>query len=364
LSKIRARFEEIKNHPYLPAGAFVAGFVFDIVTLDRADSLFQILQQAAYLAFLTWLLYAKILYEHGLITIPQKLQRIWKYHEFTVQFLLGSLLSVYTLFYIKSASILSSLIFVFLIAALLVINEFVRLKRNQIVLSLVLFFLCLASYFIYLVPTLLGFVGVFPFALALVITLGCVAFVYRIIERKFRANPEMKKMVERKIVYSGGGVIALFLVSYVLQIIPPVPVSLSYIGIFRDVHKENGQYVLSYTRPWWRFWENGDQTFYARPGDSIVAFVRVFAPTGFRDEFRIRWLLRTPRGWEKQDSIPITVAGGRDQGFRGYTVKANYQPGHYRIQVETTDAREVGRLYMDVHPDAETGPRELKELRQ
>lgn len=360
---MRHQFERIKSNPYLPAGAFIAGFLFDIVTLDRIDSLFQILQQAAYLIILTLILYAKILYEHQLIAIGPRMEKLWKYNEFTVQFLLGSLLSVYTLFYFKSASLLVSLIFIALIAALLVINEFIRFKRNQIILSLILYFLCIASYCIYLAPTLMGYIGLFPFILAMTTTAGWLALVYRLVEKRTRTNPEMTRSVQKKLLGSGAGVIAVFIVFYVFQLIPPVPLSLSYIGIFREVRKENGQYVLSYARPKWKFWQNGDQTFYARPGDPIIAYVRVFAPRGFRDELRIRWLMRGVKGWEKQDSIPITVAGGRDDGFRGYTTKQNYQPGEYRVQVETTDGREVGRIYVDIFADPSTEQRELKEFR-
>jgi hypothetical protein len=49
-----------------------------------------------------------------------------------------------------------------------------------------------------------------------------------------------------------------------------------------------------------------------------------------------------------QDSIPIRIVGGREQGFRGYGLKSNYQPGEWKVQVETTDGREIGRVYFDL----------------
>jgi len=51
------------------------------------------------------------------------------------------------------------------------------------------------------------------------------------------------------------------------------------------------------------------------------------------------------RGWLLQDSIPIRIVGGREEGFRGYGFKTNYQPGHWKVQVETDDGREIGRVY-------------------
>ena len=54
-----------------------------------------------------------------------------------------------------------------------------------------------------------------------------------------------------------------------------------------------------------------------------------------------------------QDGIPISIVGGREQGFRGYGVKANHQPGEWKVQVETVDDREIGRIYFDVENVAE-----------
>jgi len=54
------------------------------------------------------------------------------------------------------------------------------------------------------------------------------------------------------------------------------------------------------------------------------------------------------RGWVLQDTIPIKIVGGREEGFRGYGVKTNYQPGKWKVEVETTDRREIGRIYFSV----------------
>jgi len=62
------------------------------------------------------------------------------------------------------------------------------------------------------------------------------------------------------------------------------------------------------------------------------------------------------RGWVLQDTIPINILGGRERGFRGYGVKANYQPGRWKVQVETTDGREIGRIYFRLE-GVSTAPR-------
>jgi hypothetical protein len=86
-------------------------------------------------------------------------------------------------------------------------------------------------------------------------------------------------------------------------------------------------------------------------------FFRIFSPARFADEVQMRWYWKPgDRGWALQDTIPIKIVGGREQGFRGYGVKANYQPGPWKVQVETTDGREIGRVYFDLETVA-TMPR-------
>lgn len=358
--------DKVKKHPWTPVGFFFGGFLFDVLLLHRPDTLLQVLHQALYLILLTLLLAGGILEDYGLFQVSARFERYWKYHAHLTQFLLGTLLNVYAFFYFKSASLLVSVGFMLLVGGLLVVNEFVRLPRHQIVLKLVLYFLCLTSFWLYIIPMLVGFVGILSFALALIVSNGFIWAIYGLVGRiteKRVVSHEVKRSIQRKMLGSGYGVLTAFVIFYLLQVIPPVPLSLKYIGIFHSITKENGAYIVKYARPSWKFWERGDQTFYARPGDTISAFVRVFAPRGFRDQLYVRWLLRGPQGWQKVDLIPISVSGGREDGFRGYTVKSNYQPGEYRVQIETTDGREVGRISLEVISDLETTEREWKEDR-
>ncbi|MBS1962547.1 MAG: DUF2914 domain-containing protein [Bdellovibrionales bacterium] len=357
----------IKHDPRAPVAFFLAGFIFDALVTERPDTTLQIVHQSVYLVLITLLLSAALLESYGLFTPPARLKKAWNYHEHVTQFLIGTLLNVYMFFYFKSGSLLSSIVFILFIAGLLVANEFVHLKSRQVVLKLALYFLCVTSFWLYVVPMILGFVGLAAFAITILVANGFVWATYAFIERGIRKHPEsavVRKEIQKKVLGTGYGVLGVFVVFYLLQIIPPVPLSLNYIGVFRSVKKEAGDYVLTYTRSKWLFWQHGDQSFYARPGDQIVTFARVFAPNGFRDQLQVRWLLKGRDGWQKVDLIPITVSGGREHGFRGYTVKSNYQPGDYRVQIETSDGREIGRISLTVESDGGSDEREIKELRQ
>ena len=146
-----------------------------------------------------------------------------------------------------------------------------------------------------------------------------------------------------------GCVLIGFLTFYLFRLIPPVPLSIPFIGVYHNVERTEAGYRLSHERPAWRFWHNGDQHFLAQPGDKVYVYFRVFSPARFADQVQMRWYWKDPaRGWTLQDTIPIRIVGGREQGFRGYGVKSNYQPGDWKVQVETTDGREIGRVYFDL----------------
>jgi hypothetical protein len=141
-----------------------------------------------------------------------------------------------------------------------------------------------------------------------------------------------------------------------------VPLSIPFIGVYHGVERTDEGYRLTHERPWWRFWHNGDQRFLAQPGDKVYVFFRIFSPSRFADQVQVRWYWRSGGGfggWALQDAIPINIVGGREQGFRGYGVKSNYQPGSWKVQVETTDGREIGRIYFDLELAAEA-PRSLQ----
>jgi len=93
-----------------------------------------------------------------------------------------------------------------------------------------------------------------------------------------------------------------------------------------------------------------------------VVMLSIFSPARFNDQVKLMWYLDTDKnGWTLQDTIPLTILGGREEGFRGYGMKSYYQPGEWRVIVETSDGREVGRINLTVETDDSTEPREFQQ---
>ncbi len=346
-----------KYERYFPATFFVGGFLFDIFTLGRIDSLSTIIQQAAYLLVL-FIILAHLMVEQAKSADQMPNPNFYrKWRVPAMHFLFGSLLSSYTLFYFKSASLATSFVFLIFMVALLVANEFPRFQIQGLTIKFALLSLSYMSYFAYLVPTLVGRSGTLVFLLSILLGLLPSVIWFRLGQKLKVPEPAIRAQVLRPALI----VFVCFLVSYVLRIIPPVPLSLQYLGIYHNVAKNaQGEFELSHQRPWWRFWHNGDQNFIAQPGDKIIAFFRLFSPANFSDQVFVSWYLDDAQaGWTLQDRIPIKISGGREEGFRGYAAKSNYTTGRWRVVVESTDGREIGRLSFDL--DAVTAtPREFK----
>jgi len=331
-----------------------------MLTVGRIDSWATIAQQALYLLVILAVL-LHMFHEQGsalpdLVGKPVLMRWYYQYRSALVHFLMGALLNLYAIFYFKSSSLLVSFAFLGLLVALLLANELRRVKSLGLPFKFALLSLCFLSFSAYVVPVLAGSIGLAMFLLSMLA--GCAPLVLAAWRVRSVAS-EKFPLARRQILVPLGCVVVGFLGFYLFRVIPPVPLSIPFIGVYHHVERTEAGYRLSHERPTWRIWHNGDQRFLAQPGDKIYVYFRVFSPAHFSDQVQLRWHWKdAARGWTLQDSIPIRILGGREQGFRGYGVKSNYQPGEWKVQVETADGREIGRVYFDLNLAPEA-PRSL-----
>lgn len=345
------------NERGLAATFFAAGFIVDMLTLSRIDSWLVIGQQVVYLAVITILLMQTFFEE---ATGVQRWH--FRYRMPLVHFLLGALLNLYTLFFFKSSSLLVSFAFLGFLVLLLLANESSRFKSLGLPFKFALLGLCLLSFSASVVPVFTGSIGLLVFLLSMLVGSLPVAAMAAWIRT---AGPGPFMQARKQILLPFGCVLLGFLTFYLFRLIPPVPLSIPFIGVYHAVERSEEGYRLTHERSPWRWWHNGDQYFLAQPGDRVHVFFRVFSPAHFSDQVLMRWYRKdAARGWVLQDTIQIRIVGGREEGFRGYGAKANYEPGSWKVQVETTDGREIGRIYFDLDQVPE-GPRSLEvELAQ
>jgi hypothetical protein len=348
----RARYKR-----YEPVIFFAAGFLFDVFTLRRIDDWLKLGFQIGFLALLGFFLTLQYRELKPDWVVPAALRKIWPYQIEIVHFLFGSLLSAYAIFYFKSASATRSGVFLLLIIILMVLNELEFVRKQGVHLRVTLYSFCLASFFVYFFPIVNGYVSDFLFYVSVALASAMTCFlVLRITKQD---PPEIRRKQILRMVLPALGVNLVLLGAYGLKLIPPVPLSMTFGGVYHKVEKVEGRFELYSLRPWYNFWTHGDKVFAARDGEPVFCFVRIFAPAQFSHTIYLRWQLYDEKHhhYVDQDRIGMPISGGREDGFRGYAYKSHYQQGKWRIIVETQDERPIGEISFVVEPDATSDER-------
>jgi hypothetical protein len=324
---------------------FAAGFLFDFLTMQRIDARTDLAFQLAYLAGLT-----------GLLVF----QPTWRYSLEGLHFFYGGLLSAYVVLYFRSSTFTGPAVFLVLLVAVMVVNEVPRARRAGHPLRLGVYAFCVLSFLTYFIPILLGRMDAWIFLLSLV---SSAVLVWLVAGWLARAEPD-RTAAHRRLFAPASGVIAVIGFLYVLRLIPPVPMSVQFQGIYHEVRRDAGGYTLVYEEPpRWALWRRDSRPFERRDGDRLHYFARVFAPSGFRHTVMIRWeFYDGAHGWTTTDQIAMNLVGGRTEGFRGSAVKSNFMPGRWRITAETEDGRAIATISFDVEDDAGTGERRWKTI--
>ena len=321
---------------------FIAGFVFDIfATRAGVDHTVMIVQQVVYLAIIGGILYVDFVREAeaAALPMPRWIERLWVYRSFVFHFCLGTLMNLYSIFFLMSASLSSSIAFVAILFGAILLNELHAVRRGLDV-KVALYALSMFCFWSLLIPILLHAISRLTFLLSFVATIAVLAGFVAALRRRIG-----RTRLVRRLLMPGVAVSVLFLLMYLVGLIPPVPIAAKTLGVYHRVERAGSEFRLSYERSWWRPWQSDDRHFVAEPGDVVNVFFAIFAPTRFDDTVFVRWSFFDQRsGWKDSDRIPIRIAGGREEGFRGVATKENYTPGAWRAIVETRDGREIARL--------------------
>jgi hypothetical protein len=326
---------------------FVGGVTYDTLTITRIDRLLDNLILLGYLLVLGALIVLVGWLRRG------HLRDTWvaEYDEaypLILQFLLGGLFSAYAIYYFRSISFTVTSFFFVIIVALLVANEFLtnRLMNLKLLLGLYLF-VCF-SFLAYFVPVITGEMGPLVFYGSVVMSLLPVGLVVTLVFwGEFRESVGELCGIGAILVL----LVVSFTVSYRMNWIPAVPLSMEYGGVYHNVERTGDTYKLRFVQqPWYDVWDHYEDPFYLREGDAVHCFVSVFAPaqlrTGVVQEWQI-WL-GGDEGWVTTDRIRYRIVGGRAGGYRGHSYKQNVRPGTWRVNVKTVHGRLLGRVPFEI----------------
>lgn len=338
-SRLRLYVERYKK--YFPPLFFVGGFVFDSLTLTRIDLALSNIILGGYLLFVAFGIIVVNLGESGHLPSFLLTRRAW--FPVLVQFALGALFSGLVVYYFKSASLATSWLFMLLLAGLFVGNEFFRKRYLSLVFQTGMFFVVLFSFLIFYVPMVLGVMGARVFLFSSALALGAMAAFVLLLSVLV---PSRTRGQVRAIARTTFLICLFFNGLYFSNIIPPIPLSLKALDVYHSVARVSGGYrvaeekkELLHPLEWFLV-----RRMHLGAGEPLYAFSAVFAPTKLSTNIVHRWeYFDTEKGWLTKSVVPFPISGGRDGGYRGYSISTQSTPGKWRISVETERGQVIGR---------------------
>jgi Protein of unknown function (DUF2914) len=337
-------FHTIKHtlsHHWLTV-AFVAGFITDFLLLDKIDDAFDnaVLFMYVVLATLSLVLFYVSVAERG----PGWLVRFLSWiTPITMQYAFGGLLSGMLIFYGRSGDLIASAPFLLLIMGVIIANELVKKRSERLLYNVSLYFIGVFSYTVLIVPVWLGKMGDLVFIGSGLLAVAVTMFLIKLL--KFIV-PNFLTMQKRFLVFVVGCIYVLFNAFYFLNLIPPIPLSLTKLGIYQSVERSaDGNYRLTMEkRSWYENLPWYPITIRPIPGQGVSCFARVYAPTDLATTILHRWAKEDENGhWEERSPISYQISGGNENGYRGFTAIANLSPGKWRCSVENERGQVLGR---------------------
>jgi MFS family permease len=327
----------------------VLGFVFDNLTLRRIDVLYSNAVLITYLIISAASIFLLNVHEQRRGE-TEKSETLHFIYIFAMQFCLGGLFSASFLFYSKSGTIVGSWPFLFLIFAYIIGNEIMRKNYVQLGFQVAVFFTALFSYLIFFLPVILGKMGDAIFILSGISSLIITGLFIYVLSW---FAPGRTKRSAPIILGSLFGLYVMINVLYFTNLIPPIPLALKDAGIYRSVVKvAEGVYTAKGEKQKWFNLFFRKPTIHMISGQPLYALSLVFAPAKLETDIVHVWQYYddSEKRWIAFNPITLRIEGGREGGFRTYSVKENVFPGRWRVDVKTPRGQIIGRLAFDIVP--------------
>jgi hypothetical protein len=159
--------------------------------------------------------------------------------------------------------------------------------------------------------------------------------------------PNYVVIEKRLIVFSIGTIYAIFNGFYFLNIIPPIPLSLTELSIYQQVERTStgGYRLVKEEEDWLHKIPFMPTEFSPIKGGGAYCFARVYAPTNLRTKIVHRWEYEDTQGdWQTIFTQSYQVSWENRNGYRGYTTSNNLRDGKMRCGVETERGQVLGRV--------------------
>lgn len=341
--------------------ALLGGFIFDWLTVTRIDRLYENLLLVVYMLIAATAITVIHLYDSGRLTAPvgnirreQILMWLRLTAPFIIQFAFGGLFSVFLVLYSQAGSFMVSWIFILLLVGLAVGNELFQDTYQKLPVQIGILFFCIFLFSIFFLPIMFLEIGSSMFLLSGLLSVILILLYIFFLEKQVPDLIERNRRAAYVVVL---GIFTLMNILYFSAVLPPLPLSIQDTEIAHSVERVNSyEYQLQveessraqdFLADWIPFISD---RIHIRSGDPVYFFSSVFAPTDLTLSITHHWeYFDSERGsWVDAGRISFPLRGGRSEGYRGYTLKRNILPGHWRVSVKSSDGRVVSRTYFQV----------------
>lgn len=345
LEKINALYAKYERH--LSSFALFAGFVFDIVVLKRIDMPTENI----------WIIGHLLIALVGILILNRYYARearepsLYRPHYWLlvmVQFAFGGLLSTFLVFYFRSSMLVESWPFLLTLFVAFAANELLKERYSLLTFQVSYFFLSTYLFMVYFVPIVLGQIGDTVFILSGLISVLITQILLMALSRIASGEYNRSKW---PIAYSVCGILAIVNILYFSNVIPPIPLSLKASGVYHSIERNaDGNYAVEYEEqgqfgPLSRY-----QVFHHVKDEPIYIYSAVFSPTNLNTDIVHDWQYYDAESetWVTSNRIELPVVGGREGGYRTYSVARAIVAGYWRVNVETSSGLIIGRINFEI----------------
>lgn len=322
--------------------SLVGGFVFDAVTLKRVDEVWENIWVVGHIVLIVLVM----IFINRLENSPGDEKDPEKIHFWAVnalQFLFGGILSVFLIFYFRSAELSSNWPFILILVFAFWANESLKARFTRLTFQVTLLFLSIFSTAIFLLPVLMHRIGDDVFVYSGLLGLVLIGLFLLLLHYLSREKFKKKR---KNVILSILGVYFTINFLYFTNLIPPLPISLEDSGVYYSITREGNDYIGKYKY----VGLISNILFYPRVSikdyEELYAYSAVFSPTKFDTNIIHEWQYydQAKEEWVSKSSVDLRIVGGRDGGFRTYSSHDELLEGKWRVNVLTSSGQIIGRV--------------------
>lgn len=339
LKRLKEFYERYER--YLIPGALIFGFVTDVLTFRFINFTSAMVLLLFHLFFIGVNITVINFYEAK--KIAGKIFSYWRVlAPLFLQYSFGNLFSAFLIFYSHSGSFSASWPFIIVIIFLMIGNEIFRKYNIRPAIQISVYFFAIFSYLSLLLPNILNDISEVIFLGSGFISLVVIALFVLVLS----VNTSQVREKKKTLVVSISSIFLFMNFLYFLNLIPPIPLSITHAGVYHDVQRVGDGYSVlkEDCGNWTQCFFYHDRVHIPGERQAVYVFSAVFAPSEMELNVKHEWqkFSSERKRWETVWIRPFSVIGGRERGYRWFTFYT-VSPGYWRVNIKTERGQTIGR---------------------